>query len=95
MDSKNNYIGTTSKEFRSRELEAFSKSSRFDNPPMARMFDPNWANTELIPLLRHAYGRRPEIGRDYDFWPDLDMAELVEPWHMVRYSTTSTFEMHI
>lgn len=83
MDAKNNYIGTASQAFRSRELEAFGDTTRFDEPPMARMFDSTWAETELIPLLRQAYGQRPGIGSGHDFWKDLDMAELIEPWHMV------------
>jgi hypothetical protein len=82
MDSKNNYIATTSQEFASRERAAFGEESRFQVRLTARMFDGDWANKELIPLLCHAYSRRPGIGKDYDFWKELDMAELIEPWHM-------------
>lgn len=84
MDENNNYTGSPSKEFTSRELEAFAAESRFDNAPTDRMFDSDWANTELVPLLQHAYGNRSEICGDHDFSTDLDIAELIEPWHMAR-----------
>jgi hypothetical protein len=51
---------------------------------MARMFDTEWANTELIPLLIRGYGSREGIGEDFDWWRALDEAEVLEPWHMVR-----------
>lgn len=83
MEDDNTYTGKPSREYQSRELEAFGKESRFKASPIARMFDKDWANSELIPLLRHAYSKRLGVGEDYDFWNDLDQAEIVEPWHMV------------
>ncbi|KAF2662078.1 hypothetical protein K491DRAFT_773626 [Lophiostoma macrostomum CBS 122681] len=80
MDNDGNYVGTLSQEFRSRELEAFGSISRF-RPESARMFDDEWRDNELVPLLRIAYSTRPEIGVHFDFQNDLDWAELIEPWH--------------
>jgi hypothetical protein len=85
MDDDGNYVGTPSQEFKSRELDAFSSTLRF-NPGNARMFDIEWRDNELVPLLRIAYSNRPDVGENFDFQNDLDWAELIEPWHQVGTS---------
>jgi hypothetical protein len=50
------------------------------------MFDIEWRDNELVPLLRIAYSNRPDVGENFDFQNDLDWAELIEPWHQVETS---------
>lgn len=97
MDAKNNYIGTPTLSFCSVELLAFGQKSRFlkSDTSTVRMFDEEWANTELIPLLHCAYSHLPHVGRNHDFWKDLDEAELFEPWHMVCLLIFSHFFVYL
>ncbi|KAF2263038.1 hypothetical protein CC78DRAFT_291415 [Lojkania enalia] len=82
MDDKSNFTASISAQFKSRELDAFRRQSRFD-PSTQQMIDHGWANTELIPFLRQAYGER--LGDCHDWWEDLRVAQFKEPHHMPDY----------
>lgn len=87
MDDDLNYIGSKSKEFQSRELDAFHEALGNTEPRFTQTYSPmfscKWANDELIPFLRRAYAGRPGITDDRDWWADLQKAEWIEPQHMV------------
>ena len=91
LTTDNDYIGTPSAEFQSRELDSYDdliyeKSPRFRRATDTPMFSHEWANMELIPFLKIGYSKRAEIGADHDWWDDLRRAEVIEPAHMVSLS---------
>ncbi|KAF2875839.1 hypothetical protein BDV95DRAFT_591268 [Massariosphaeria phaeospora] len=87
MDDDLSYVATPSKEYQSRELDAFNEAIHGDEPRFThfegKMFSEDWANNELIPFLRVAYRAKPGITLTHNWWEELRKAEFIEPANMV------------
>lgn len=87
MTDEDDYTGTTTEEFQSREFDAFKEAITNSEPrfthPYTEMFSTEWASNELIPFLQKVYGNRSRIVAEYGWWWMLERAEWIEPKHMV------------